>query len=217
MKKYDLSQIMKRAWVIYRKHNHKLSWSDSLKESWSIAKNGVGIVTFEQVYTKYNKLVLNFVNSRIHDMSMAEEITQDIFVRVNTLLNEGRYDVMKASFKTLLFTMAKNAIIDQWRKRKMNTVHTDGYVNDEGTATFEYVADEADTMETTELHEQIENAFAQLKERERSVMTMFYFENRKQDEIAELLGMSVSNVKVTILRTKEKLQTMLKGAYSLLG
>jgi RNA polymerase sigma factor (sigma-70 family) len=46
---------------------------------------------------------------------------------------------------------------------------------------------------------------------------MFYFENRKQEEIAELLGMSLSNVKVTILRTKEKLQTMLKGAYSLLG
>lgn len=217
MKNYDLSIIMKRAWAIYRKHNHELSWSDSLKQSWNIAKNGVARLTFNDIYKKYYNDVLNYVSYQIHDREQAEEVVQDLFVRVNTQIELGNYDVNRASAKTWLFTIVTNAIRSEFRKKKAKKaktfVHTDGYVNDEGDSTFDYVSTESDAVETNELSDQIENALRTLKERERTVFTMFHYENRKQDEIAELLGMSVSNVKITILRTKEKLQGMLKDVY----
>jgi RNA polymerase sigma-70 factor (ECF subfamily) len=99
----------------------------------------------------------------------------------------------------------------------MDVVRTDGYVNSEGMPTFDYVDEDADVVEQKELHEQIMSAFATLKDRERQVMTMFYFENRKQEEIAELLNLSVSNVKLIMFRTKDKLKSLLKGAYSYMG
>lgn len=217
MKNYDLSIIMKRAWVIYRKHNHELSWSDSLKQSWSIAKNGVARLTFNNLYEKYYNDVLNYVSYQIHDREQAEEVVQDLFVRVNTQIELGNYDVNRASAKTWLFTIVTNAIRSEFRKKKAKKaktfVHTDGYVNDEGDSTFEYTSTDSDVVETNELADQIEDALRTLKERERTVFTMFHYENRKQDEIAELLGMSVSNVKVMILRTKEKLQSKLKDVY----
>ena len=217
MKKYDLSQIMKRAWVIYREHNHKLSWSNSLKRSWNIAKNGVNRVTFEHVYNKYYNEVLNYVTSRINNRETAEEITSDIFLRINNYLNEGRYDVEKAAFKTLLYQIVKNAIIDHWRKKKMNTVHTDGYVNDEGVPTFDFVSNDSDNVEQSELHEEVMMALNGLKENERKVVKMFYIDGYKQNEISETLELSINNVKQIIFRTKDKLQVLLKGAYSLMG
>lgn len=217
MKKYNRSEIMKRAWKIYRKHNHEMSWSDSLTESWNIAKNGVKRVTFEHVYSKYYSMVLNYIVSRISDRETAEEITSDIFLRINNYLNSNKYDVEKASFKTLLFKIVKNAIIDHWRKKKMDVVHTDGYVNSEGIPTFDFISNDADNVERAELHEEVMMALNKLKKSERGVVKMFYLDGYKQNEISETLGLSIANVKQIIFRTKDKLQVLLENAYSLMG
>lgn len=213
-KKYNLSVIMKRAWVIYRKHNHQKSWSDSLRESWAIAKNGVAKLTFDHIYDKYYNDVLSYVTSQLgYDRELAEEVVQDLFVRINAQIEMGNYDSERASAKTWLFAIVKNAIRSEYRRKKNPLVHTDGYVNEDGESTFDYACTDADAVETSELGEQLENALASLKERERSVFTLFHYENRKQDEIAELLGLSLSNVKQILKRTKEKLQEMLKDVY----
>lgn len=216
-KRYDLSKIMKRAWVIYRANNHKLSWSDSLKQSWNIAKNGVKRISFTDLYNKYYNDVVNYVMSRIGNRETAEEIVNDVFIRINkSYIDNGRYDVNKASFKTLLFNIVKNAIIDYWRKKKMNLAHIDGYTNDNGISSFDFVSKDSNELEQAELHEQVMFALNKLKENEKNVVKMFYLDNYKQKEISEILGLSLTNVKQIIYRTKDKLQVLLKNAYSIM-
>jgi RNA polymerase sigma factor (sigma-70 family) len=211
--KFNLSVIMKRAWVIYRKHNHQLSWSDSLKQSWAIAKGGEQ--TIDSVYDKYYGWAINYVKSFLHDLTIAEEVVNDAFVRIAGKLHT--FDSDKGKMKTWLTRIMRNACTDYSRKNGLDLVRTDGYVNEDGAPAFEASSTEADPVERMELAKQITSAIANLKDREKRVVTMFYFENRKQDEIGDLMGMSVTYVKQTLLRAKKSLKEELKGAYELLG
>lgn len=209
--KYNLSVIMKRAWSIYRAHNHQKSWSDSLRESWSIAKNNIGRVTFRHIYDTYYSGVVSYIASRIGDFELAQEIGQDVFVRINDHLQS--YDVYRGKVKTWVYSIVNNAIIDEWRRKKQSAVHVDGYTDEEGNKTFDFIDGSTDLVERNELSEQINRAMCGLKERERRIVQMYYFENRKYDEIAEELELSLSNIKVTLMRTKKKLQEQLESVY----
>jgi hypothetical protein len=91
-KTYNKSEIMRRAWVIFRSNNNVNTFSDALKQSWSIAKNGTSIVSFSQIYSEHYNKVLNFVSSKIKGRrEIAEEITQDVFIKVNEHIKN--YDV----------------------------------------------------------------------------------------------------------------------------
>lgn len=211
--KYNKSVIMKRAWVIYRKHNHKLSWSDSMKQSWAIAKGGEH--TIDNVYDKYYAWAINYVKSFLHDLTVAEEVVNDAFVRIAGKLHT--FDSDKGKMKTWLTRIMRNACTDYSRKNGLNLVRTDGYVNESGAPAFDAPSTDGDLVERNELAKQITSAIANLKDREKRVVTMFYFENRKQDEIGEVMDMSVTYVKQTLLRAKKALKEQLQGAYDMLG
>lgn len=144
-KTYNKSEIMRRAWKIFRS-NEVDTFSQALRQSWSIAKNGTPTANFNQIYAKeYNK-VLNFVSSKIGGRrEIAEEITQDTFLKVNEHIQN--YDVYKGKITTWLYTIAKNKVIDFYRTDKSrHMVGVDGFVNDEGESTFQF----ADTVNTDE-------------------------------------------------------------------
>lgn len=213
---YNKSQIMKRAWTIFKASNKTLNWSECLKQSWNIARNGINNVTFERVYNMYYNDVLNYITHRLNNNAIeAEDITQRLFVKISE--NLKCYDSRKAKLNTWIYTFTKNAIIDFWRKKKLNKVDIDGCVNEEGKAVFELESDNVDILEQNELKQQIMEAINGLNENEKSVVTMFFLEGRKQDEIAEILGLSKSNVKVITLRAKKKLKSKLQNIYSMLG
>jgi len=171
------------------------------------------MTTFNEIYEQYYNSVVIHVNSQIHDQCTAEEIAQDIFIRIS----KTEYDETIGSVKTWVFSIVKNAVIDHWRKKRQQTVNVDGYVNEDGSAGFDFISNDADPTEAKEMEDQIMTAIGDLTESQQRVVTMFYFENRKQDEIADLLGFSVVNVKVTLLRAKTALKEALNGVYLQLG
>lgn len=172
-------------------------------------------IRFIEIYTDYYKEVLSYLTMRLGSAEDAEDVIGVLFTKIDK--NLPFYDPEKATLKTWIYTSVKNAIIDHWRKKKLNTVNPDGYVNDEGLPSFDFVSDENNPTERAELHEEVMFALNKLKENERNVVKMFYLEEYKQDEIAEILELSVTHVKQIIFRTKDKLQVLLKGAYSLMG
>lgn len=171
------------------------------------------MTTFNEIYEQYYNAVVIHVNSQVHDQCVAEEIAQDIFVRIS----KTEHDESIGSVKTWVFSIVKNAIIDHWRKRRKQTINVDGYVNDDGSAGFDFISNDADPVERKELEDQILTAISGLTGGQQMVVKMFYFENRKQDEIADLLELSVSNVKVTLLRAKTALKKALSEVYMQLG
>lgn len=212
--KYNKSQIMKRAWFIYRKHNHQMSWSNALKRSWMIEKNNMVELNFTNVYNKYHTQVYYHILGKVGgDTIKAEELTQETFIKVAENLHT--YEVERAKIITWIYTIANHKIIDAYRVNKSNYfVHVDGYMNDEGKETFEFETEDADNMEATDTIEAVKSALAKLNGNEQAVATMYFLEQKKYKEIAESLDMSMGTVKGTLARAKAKLQDKLSAVYA---
>ena len=115
-----------------------------------------------------------------------------------------------------LIEAAKNAIIDYIRadKRNRNT-YVDSYVDSEsGKFFFELPANDlTDTLtEQNELSESLQIAFNSLKPKQLKIASMFFVDQFKFTEIAEICDIPLNTVKVTILRCREKLQSKLQRA-----
>ena len=212
---YNKSEIMKKAWEILKKEG--VSWSECLTKSWNLAKNGTTEITFTHVYNKHYKQILNFVRSRVNNRTeIAEEITQDVFLQVHKHIDN--YDVHLAKFTTWLFTIAKNKIIDHYRanvnKSKL-MVLVDGWVNDEGKETFEFISDYyVEDIETHETQDAIENAMSSLNKKEQAIANYYFLQDKQYNEISEILKIPMGSVKGTISRLRVKLQDKLQNVYA---
>jgi len=218
-KKYNLSVIMKRAWSILRKYNAQITWSDCLKQSWSIAKNSMTTKDFTGIYNKYYSQVYFYVNGKLFNNTIiAEEITNDVFMKAyKHLVN---YDVMKSQLNTWLFTIAKNSVIDYSRskdyKKSTNLDLIDGYVDENGNETYQFGSDMMDgqnSMENKELGATISKAFEGLNDRDRELSLLFFMKQKTYEEISEIMEIPLGTVKGTLNRCKAKLQTKLQGVY----
>ncbi|MBC7803141.1 MAG: RNA polymerase sigma factor [Candidatus Parcubacteria bacterium] len=77
---------------------------------------------FEQLYKRHKGGLYRFVLRSIRDRAVAEELYQEIWMRA--IEARGRYEV-QARFKTWLYTIAHNRMVDHWRKRGLNLVALD--------------------------------------------------------------------------------------------
>lgn len=71
------------------------------------------------------------------------------------------------------------------------------------------ISEEVDTVEKEQI-EQLYHAIRKLSESDRAII-LLYLEKKSYQEISEILGMTVSNVGVKVLRLKEKLKEMING------
>ena len=219
-KTYNKSLIMKRAWVIYRKNNGQITWSDALKQSWEIAKNGLTTKDFDAIYKKYYPQVFRWVNNRLFSNSIeVEEITNDVFVKAYKHLEN--YDVMKAQLNTWLFTIAKNAVIDLSRSKQYKKASQveliDGYMDDEGRETYEFGSDIMDgqnCLQGKELLTQVKEIIAGFKNsRDRELCTLALLDELSYGEIAEIMDIPLGTVKGTLNRCRAKLQKKIVRVY----
>jgi RNA polymerase sigma-70 factor (ECF subfamily) len=77
---------------------------------------------FEQLYKRHKGGLYRFVLRSIRDRALAEELYQEIWMRV--IEARGRYEA-QAKFITWLYTIAHNRLVDHWRKRGLTLVSLD--------------------------------------------------------------------------------------------
>ena len=123
----------------------------------------------------------------------AEDAVQTAFLRLYRSINKFAF---KSRLGTYLFRIMMNVCFDILRKRK--PVHAQAAVSEDSA----HVPGE-------DLHLQLEEAIAALPERMRACFVLFAVEELKQNEIAEILGLSVGAVKSHIFHAKTKLRAVL--------
>lgn len=173
------------------------------------------MTTFESIYKDNYKAIFNFIKGRVgFNTEVAEELTNDVFIKVNEHLKVFNPELSKVS--TWIHTIAKNIIIDHYRKNKNShlTQSTD-LINSEGNEVFVIPsnANTSDLIEGKELSSAIHNAMEKLSQKQREVAELFFLHNKKYVEICEILDIPMERVKVTLLRAKIKLQESLKEVY----
>lgn len=105
----------------------------------------------------------------------------------------------QSKISTWVYRVTLNVCLSYSRKRRLDTVPL-------GTMDL---SEEVDTVEKEQI-DQLYRAIRQLKEADRAVI-LLYLENKSQKEMSDILGMSMSNVGVKVMRLKEKLKEMIHG------
>ena len=152
----------------------------------------------------YGQAVYTLIVRMVYSEEDAEELTQDVFMKAFEHLDSFYGE---SSFSTWVYRIAYNTAVSYLRKKKsVETVIDEAFWN----TVSETEVDEALDDDSEERVEQLQLALTQLSADERALVTLFYEEERPVQEVAEVLGLSVSNVKVKLHRVRKKLYILMQ-------
>ncbi len=160
---------------------------------------------FVSLVNKYKKQVHALTWRKIGDFHIAEEITQDTFLKVydklSTLKNPNQ-------FSGWLYVIANRQCIAWLRKKRIETDSLDDTETEwiDDAAYSRYVAEEQARVNVETQREVVKKLLSKLKESERTVITLHYFGEMTIEEISRFLGVSASAIKLRLHRARQRLQ-----------
>jgi RNA polymerase sigma-70 factor (ECF subfamily) len=168
---------------------------------------------FAELVDKYKQPVMNLVCRLLRDPAEAEDLAQNVFIQVHK--SAHRYQP-SARFTTWLFTIARNLCLNEIRRRSrhpadsLDASHPDS--EDLPARQFEdsKTASPPDALLRRELEHKIDEALASLPEPQRTAITLCRQEDLSYEDIAGVLGCSLSATKSLIHRARETLKERLK-------
>lgn len=171
------------------------------------------MAAFEELVDKYKRPILNLAYRMVRDLGEAEDLAQTVFVQVYKTAN--RYQV-KSKFSTWLFTIARNLCLNEIRRRSrhqtdsLDAPHPDLEDQPQHQVEDRQTASPPDRLLHGELMDKIEEVIAQLPENQRTALVLCREEHLSYEEIADVLGTSLSATKSLIFRARETLKARLK-------
>ena len=164
---------------------------------------------FEQLVERHQRLVVGTVSRMLGNNSEAEDIAQQVFVRV--WKSAKRY-VPRAKFTTWLLKITRNLVFNELRRRSR---HAQVPLQSESEEEERPIRDERAIAPDTSLLEQelqnaIDAAIANLPETQRLAVILRRYEELSYEEIAETLDQSVSAVKSLLFRARTELRASLQ-------
>ena len=168
---------------------------------------------FTELVEKYKQPVMNFVFRSLRDENEAEDVAQNVFLQVYK--SRARYE-RTAKFSTWLFTIARNLCLNEIRRRSRHPAEsleeTQAGHDEQPARQYE---DKTIFLPTEhvlqgELAGKIEEALAGLPEAQRTAILLCRQDELSYEEIAKVLGSSLSATKSLIHRGRETLKEKLK-------
>ena len=156
----------------------------------------------DELIVRYQHRLLRYLLFLTGNRETAEDLFQEVWMRV---LVRGDQFNGKARFETWLFTIARNLVIDQRRKRTMSSLDEliDGASDDDRAMTFEVAADDPspfDHASNMEDRERIAAALMELDTLHREVLVLRFHEELSLEEIAKVTKAPLSTVKSRLYR-----------------
>lgn len=158
---------------------------------------------FAQCVARYQRPLYRYAVCIVLDHDAAADMVQDAFVRAYTNLASCRDH---RRFRAWLFQTLRNRCLDYLKDARRKTVPLDdvGPLLDRG-------ASPADHVEHARLRAGLSQALASLPERQREAFLMHHVQDMPYEAMAELLGASVSALKMRVSRAREALASALEG------
>ncbi len=163
----------------------------------------------ERLVERHQRLVIGTVGRMLGAGSDAEDIAQQVFVRV--WKNAKRYEP-RAKFTTWLLKITRNLVFNELRRRSRHPqvpLQSESDEEERPLKDEHAVAPDASLLEH-ELQEAVDAAIARLPETQRLAVILRRYEELSYEEIAESLDQSVSAVKSLLFRARTELRESLK-------
>lgn len=159
---------------------------------------------FSQIYEIYFNRVYKYICYRINNHYEAEDLCSQVFETVITKYHT--FSEEKAKFDVWLFAIARNTVTDYFRSRKKR-FH---FSLDSITEMILSKPSPEELAIRDDEHQAMFQAMAKLRDKERNIIAMKFAAGLKNSEIAELMGVSESNIGVVVYRIINKLRKFLE-------
>ncbi len=161
---------------------------------------------YRSLVERYQNYAFTITYKVLKNREEAEEAAQDAFIKAYKMLASFE---RKSKFSTWLYTIAYRTALDYYKKKNHIIQPIDSeesHLQIEDTNTL----NPDQNMQQEDLKEQLKAAIEQLKPKDASVITLFYLHEKSVQEVAEIMGLTVSNVKTKLHRLREALRSQLE-------
>ena len=155
-----------------------------------------------EIIRDYKDGLIFFLVGFVGDIHTAEDLTEDTFVKLVT--KKPRYS-SHASFKTWLYTIARNVALAHLRKNKRFP---------EIAIADDLLSTDEESLERTYIREEqkiaVHHALRKLKSEYRQILWLIYFEDLSNKEAARIMKKSVHNIETLVYRARQSLKSALE-------
>jgi RNA polymerase sigma-70 factor (ECF subfamily) len=160
----------------------------------------------ERLYERYGRAIYSLVLRMLHDPSRAEEVSQEVFLKV--WRRPDSYSPGRGPFVTWLLSVAHHRAVDELRARRHDTLPIDG-ADGGGLEIVDESADLAEVAWFGERRVAIRAALGGLPQTQRHAIELAYYAGLTQREISDRLGEPIGTIKTRMRLAMQKLRTSL--------
>ncbi|MEM9088758.1 MAG: sigma-70 family RNA polymerase sigma factor [Cyanobacteria bacterium P01_F01_bin.53] len=177
--------------------------SDLVYRLWEGNLTALGVI-----YDRYSSVVYGVALKGLRSVSEAEDLTQEVFCK---LARSRSYDPQRGSLAKYLTVLTRSRAIDRLRSRATRQKYADKWQQLQVPSDFKTPMHQVTQQER---HVLVREAMSTLKDRQREVLEMSYYEGQSQSEIADRLGVPLGTVKSWarrgLLHLREQLRHVLE-------
>jgi RNA polymerase sigma-70 factor (ECF subfamily) len=163
------------------------------------------ITVFSELIEKYKDMAYNIAFQITRNREDAEEVAQDSFVKVYKSLNDFKAE---SKFSTWLYSIVYRTAISKTRKKRIETVDIESQYQ-----SFDNIQDELGSLKQEEQERYIQLALSYLSAEDRSIVTLYYLESKSINEIAQITGITESNIKIKLYRSRKLMYSKLESVF----
>lgn len=164
---------------------------------------------FLSYYHDTKNQLFNYLMARLSfDKSLAEDLLMDVVLKAYE--NFHKFDEAKGAFKTWIFTLAHNHLVNFWRDNK-KTVSLEK-LEDIGVMPAQVEIDE-ETGQQIE-NQKIQHILSMMNDKEREIIVLRYIEDLEYSEMAKVLGKKEGAIRTGLSRALKHFKEIYKKFYS---
>lgn len=150
------------------------------------------------LFERYNNRIFNFLARMTMDRDLAEDLTQNVFLRIIKYRNSYKEG---ARFQSWIYQVARNIFSDHYQAHKNRFAD---FVDVEKVS--DYMPDSEESEMWDEREKLLHKSMARLGEEQRELLILTRFQQMKYEEVALIMDTSVANIKVKVHRAIAKLR-----------
>ena len=152
---------------------------------------------FKQRFMPHHRLLYRVAYQLTANVQDAEDLLQDLYLKLWQKRDELPDEAMKQAY---LVTMMRHLFVDQRRLKRLDTSELKEDASPPDERSLDRQIDSRD--EATKM----EGLISQLPERDGKIIRMHLVEERSYEEIEQDTGLSQSNIRIIVMRTRKKLK-----------
>ena len=148
------------------------------------AYNTKELIDFRKIFDQYYDGIRNFIYYKTGDIDLADDIVQEVFLKVWNIRTQVKPETVKA----LLYTIAENITKNYFRHQQVVYNFASNYVHEERPEEADY------DLRKEEFHQHLQKTLSEIPEKARLVFLMNRIDGLTYNEIADRLNLSVKAI-----------------------